>query len=113
MRIASLCGPIVAVMLICFVPEGRVELEYYGTSRYPGKGLLTESEAERAKVIRQKAPEGGGLARREVRIWPRTGMDVIPVTKDMPLREWTFESDDLARAHSNGDAQQPVSGFLD
>jgi hypothetical protein len=34
--IASLCGPIVAVMLICCVSEGIGELQYYGTSRYPG-----------------------------------------------------------------------------
>ncbi|MDE0838785.1 MAG: hypothetical protein OSB41_06980, partial [Kiritimatiellae bacterium] len=64
------------------------ELDYYKGAVYPGASH--RKDVERPTLTTQKAPPGE-FAQREVTFWPRKGMDVVPIEKNMPLRTWTFQ----------------------
>ena len=65
-------------------------LEYYESSKYPGATL--REDVERYTVTTESA-KPGELARRDVKFWPRAGVDLVPVDKRMPLRTWTFRAE--------------------
>jgi hypothetical protein len=64
--------------------------DFYDLSRYPEGGKL-KPEVELYQV---KEPGGAPqeYQRREVRWWPRKGVDIIEVAEGMPLRTWTWRA---------------------
>ncbi len=92
---------IVCVVACTFVTHAVAETNYqfYKGSQYPGKGLRPGVE------LRQVVTPGGGpkeYARREVKFWPRTGVDLIEIEEGMPLRSWKLSGGGSLEAHLIG-----------
>lgn len=79
------------------------EYEYYRGAQFPGKDLREDVE------IRTVVTEGGApteYKRREVKFFPRKGMDDIPVVDGMIKRDWTLTGQGKSftpKAFLNGD----------
>ena len=93
------------VALLGLAPVGAIadDYEYYRGAQFPGKGLREDVE------LRTVLSEGGKpteYERREVKFFPRKGVDEIPVVDGMIKREWTLteEGKSIApKAFLNGD----------
>jgi hypothetical protein len=88
---------VVCACLACAV--AGAEYEFYKGSQYPGKGLRPGVE------LRQVVKPGGRpteYARREVKFWPRKGVDFIEIDKGMPLRTWRLGKGGTLKAHLIG-----------
>jgi hypothetical protein len=92
----------IACVVVCTSAAHAVaqtDYEFYKGSQYPGKGLRPGVE------LREVVTPGGGpeeYARREVKFWPRTGVDFIEVEKGMPLRSWKLSRGGTLEAHLIG-----------
>ena len=92
---------IVCIVACTFVPHAVAEThyEFYRGSQYPGKGLRPGVE------LREVITPGGApkeYIRREVKFWPRKGVDFIEIDKGMPLRSWTLSKGGSLKAHLIG-----------
>jgi len=80
------------VLMVAFLglaPVGAIagEYEYYRGAQFPGKGLREDVE------LRTVVSEGGEpteYQRREVKFFPRKGVDKIPAVAGMIKRDWTL-----------------------
>ena len=75
------------------------DYEFYKGSQYPGNDLRPGVD------LPEVVTPGGGpeeYARREVKFWPRKGVDFIEVTKGMPLRAWKLSKGGTLEAHLVG-----------
>ncbi len=92
---------IVCTVACTFVTHAAAETDYefYKGSQYPGKGLRP------GVALRQVIAPGGTpkeYARREVKFWPRKGVDFIEIDKGMPLRTWKLSRGGSLEAHLIG-----------
>ncbi|MBW8016392.1 MAG: hypothetical protein FVQ82_09410 [Planctomycetes bacterium] len=82
------CTVVLSTLLLFMVSTAaNGEYEYYKGSQFPGKGLRKDVE------IRTVVTEGGKpteYKRREVKFFPRKGVDSIPVVYGMIKRDWTL-----------------------
>ncbi|MBW8017144.1 MAG: hypothetical protein FVQ82_13240 [Planctomycetes bacterium] len=82
------CTVVLSTLLLLMVSTAaNGEYEYYKGSQFPGKGLRKDVE------IRTVVTEGGKpteYKRREVKFFPRKGVDSIPVVDGMIKRNWTL-----------------------
>lgn len=75
------------------------DYEFYKGSQYPGKDLRPGVE------LREVITPGGTpreYARREVKFWPRKGVDFIGIEQGMPFRTWTLAAGGSLEAHLIG-----------
>jgi len=92
-----------AALLLMVSTAAYGEYEYYKGSQFPGKGLRKDVE------IRTVVTEGGKpteYERREVKFFPRKGVDRIPVVDGMIKRDWTLTDQGKSftpKAFLNGD----------
>ncbi len=88
MRHLIITGLLVSVIGLGSAAAPAAELEYYKGAIYPGGAL--RKDVETVTLTTEKA-SAGEFAQREVKFWPRKGVDFIPIEKNMPLRTWTFQ----------------------
>jgi hypothetical protein len=88
MRHLTITGLLVSVIALGSAAASAAELEYYKGSVYPGSA--SRKDVERPTLTTKKTPHGE-FAQRNVKFWPRKGMDFVPIEKNMPLRTWTFQ----------------------
>ena len=84
-RLILACAACTVACALVAHAMAETDYEFYKGSQYPGKRL--RSGVELREVI---APGGSPTeyTRREVKFWPRKGVDFIEIKKGMPWRSW-------------------------
>ncbi|MDP6522579.1 MAG: DUF6055 domain-containing protein [Kiritimatiellia bacterium] len=90
-----------ALLLVGSIPLTAIAKPYdfYANVRYPGAELREDVDIYKVKQSGRGDPKA--YDRREVKWWPRKGLDIIEVQKGMPFRTWIWQSQPL-KAHLVG-----------
>ncbi len=92
-----------AIAFLLMVSGAYGEYEYYKGAQFPGKELREDVEL---RTVVREGGEPTEYQRREVKFFPRKGVDDIPVVDGMIKREWTLTDQGKAstpKAFLNGD----------